>query len=192
MMSNRGDYKIVSFKSKETGHLDVEILPCNAKGDILNPIEIHDPNVDLKNTSLLHFILKINEIKNLPSNFEDVFCQFTIFNDKTVYKTQTLKGDKGFKFNFTKQFSFPPTNEFLDFLLNKCLYIQIWAEQKLPKPDPTAAKISTKEYFDREKEMSNRNLVIGKDILNNVRKNDYILNLNYYIFSIRVFILFYF
>ncbi len=52
-------------------------------------------------------------------------------------------------------------------MLNKCLFIQIWAEQKHPKPDPAAQKISTKEYFEREKEISSRNLVMGKEILNN-------------------------
>ena len=47
------------------------------------------------------------------------------------------------------------------------MYIQIWSEQKHAKPDPVASKISTKEYFDRQKEMSS-NLIIGKEIINNV------------------------
>jgi hypothetical protein len=56
-------------------------------------------------------------------------------------------------------------------LLNKSLYIQIWADQKTPKIDLSSAKITTKEYFEREKEMSNRNMVMGKDVLNNVKSS---------------------
>lgn len=51
--------------------------------------------------------------------------------------------------------------------MNKCLYIQIWSEQKHAKPDPKASKISTKEYFHREKELVNT-AVTGKVVINHV------------------------
>lgn len=44
-------------------------------------------------------------------------------------------------------------------MMNKCLYLQLFAEQKHPSPDKINMKITTKEYFDREKENSQNNLV---------------------------------
>ncbi len=41
----------------------------------------------------------------------------------------------------------------LNNLLNKCLYIQVWGEQVHRQPDPANAKISTKEFFDRERQL---------------------------------------
>lgn len=171
MLSNKGDYKILSMKSREAGLLNVEILPCNSQGKIVSEqdgIVIRDPKVDLLNQNV-NFIIRINEIKNLSPNYEDIYCQFQIFEDKTVYKSKTIKGDKDNNFKFQMQFTFNATEKFLDFMINKCLYIQIWSEQKHPKPDPTAMNISTKEYFDRQKEINNNlNNVMGKEILTNV------------------------
>ncbi len=124
MISTKADNKVISLKSKETGLLEVEILPCNIKGEFITEkdgIVIRDPKQDLLNKNI-NFVIKINELKNLPSNFEDVYCQFQVFNDKTVYKTQTVKGDKGFKFNFSKQFTFTANEEVLYFLKFEILF----------------------------------------------------------------------
>jgi hypothetical protein len=37
--------------------------------------------------------------------------------------------------------------------LNKSLYIQVWGEQVHRKPDPAQAKMSTKEFFEKEKQL---------------------------------------
>ena len=42
--------------------------------------------------------------------------------------------------------------QFLDFLTNKSFYVQVWGEQRNPSPDRINTKISTKEYFDRDKD----------------------------------------
>lgn len=126
MMENHGDYKILNLRSKEAGSLNCDLVPCNDKGEQITPQQaietfaasaqkqqaenkedqkINDPQAQLLGRKI-NFLLRINELKDLPSNFEDVYCQFSIFNDKNVYKTQTIKGDKGFKFNFSKMFSF--------------------------------------------------------------------------------------
>ncbi len=125
MMSTQGDYKIISLKSKDAGSLNVEIIPCNTKGEPIDTkttgIEINDPQKELLNKSV-NFILKIHELKNLPGNYDDVFCQFTIFDDKTVQKTQMVKAstqnDKqgSFKIGFTKQFTFT-ADEKVSFIL---------------------------------------------------------------------------
>jgi len=169
MIANKGDYKLISLKSKEAGQLNVEILPCNAQGKVLTEADgiiINNPQTDLLNKNV-NFLLKINNLKDINDLYEDVYCQFQMFNDPTVYKTPVLKGNKGFDFNFSKQFTFTATSEFLDQVLNQCLYIQVWAEQKHTKPDPSLTNVSTKEYVDRQKEMNN-NVIGGREILNNV------------------------
>lgn len=42
------------------------------------------------------------------------------------------------------------------------LYIQVWTNQKDITPTPAALKITTKEYFDREKQQGG--LISGKAI----------------------------
>jgi hypothetical protein len=57
------------------------------------------------------------------------------------------------------------------------LFIQVWTDQKNVKPNPATANISTKEYFEREKQQTN--LISGKAI------NDVIylkIKLNFFFF----------
>ncbi len=42
-----------------------------------------------------------------------------MFNDTSFYRTQTVKGDKGFVFNYSKIFSFAATEEVYIFFLIK-------------------------------------------------------------------------
>jgi hypothetical protein len=170
LMATRGDYKILSMKSKDAGTLNVEIIPCNSEGKEIDPksIQINDPERDLINKTV-NFLLKINDVKGLNPAYEDVYCQFSIFNDPTLYRTETVKGNNGFNFKFCKQFTFTATPEFIDFLLHKTLFIQVWSEQKHTKPDPAFAKVSTSEYFESQNKMNNALPIVGKEILNNVR-----------------------
>ena len=112
LLATRGDFKILSMKSKDAGTLSVELIPCNKDGKELDPkaIQIKNPKTELLNQSV-NFLLKINELKGIDARYEDVYCQFTIFNEPTVYKTQTVKGDKGFNFQFSKQFTFTANPE---------------------------------------------------------------------------------
>ena len=112
MLSSKTDYKIVSMKSQELGSLNVEILPVTSDNKEIKPgtIKIQDPKSELLNKNI-NFVVKINEIKGLSPAYEDIYCQFNIFNDTNVYKTETIKGDKGFKFSFNKKFTFTATAE---------------------------------------------------------------------------------
>ena len=42
------------------------------------------------------------------------------------------------------------------------LFIQVWTDQKNVKPNPSTANITTKEFFEREKQQTN--LISGKAI----------------------------
>ena len=65
------NYKILNMKSKESGSLNVEIMPCNSEGNIIDTksIQISNPKKDLLNKNL-NFILKINELKGLDPAYE--------------------------------------------------------------------------------------------------------------------------
>jgi len=169
MISFKGDFKVLDFKSKEAGALSVDIVPCQSNGTIIDPSKtnmvIRNPEKELLNKTV-NFIIKINNATGLSDKFEDIYCQFQVFNDPTVYKTEVIRGTHNPEFKFSKQFTFTATDKFLDYILNKPLYIQVWSEQKHPKPKKSSQILSTKEYFEREKEMSQATNISGKSISN--------------------------
>ena len=58
--------------------------------------------------------------------------------------------------------------KFLEYLLKKQIYIKIFAKQKHVEPLPDLLKISTKEFYEREKAQHGEVMITGKDVLNNV------------------------
>ena len=70
-ISLKSDCKIIDFKSREAGVLNVEILPCTATGvPIPEKDFIKNPTVDLLNKNV-NFIIKINLAKiYLSDNFD--------------------------------------------------------------------------------------------------------------------------
>ncbi len=49
------------------------------------------------------------------------------------------------------------------------LYIQVWMDQKNVKPNPATANISTKEYFEKEKQQQQQSNLISGRALNDVK-----------------------
>lgn len=168
MISFKGEFKILDFKSKEAGSVSVEILPCQANGTLIDPskgdVVIRNPEKELLNKNI-SFIIKINGCANIHDRYEDIYCQFHVYDDKTPYKTQVVKKAKNAEFKYSKQFTFTATQKFLDYILNKPMYIQVWSEQKHPKASSSQI-LSTKEYFEREKEIINN--ISGKAISNKI------------------------
>jgi hypothetical protein len=110
MISNKSDCKILDLRSQEAGVLNVEISPCNSQGVVVTEkdnIRIRNPETDLLDKNV-NFLLKINSIKGINPIYEDIFCEFKLFNDATTYKTEVLKG-KNTDFKFSKQFTFVAT-----------------------------------------------------------------------------------
>ncbi len=58
--------------------------------------------------------------------------------------------------------------KFLDYLLKKQIYVKIFAKQKHVEPEPSLLKISTKDFYDRERAQNGDVMIQGKDVLNNV------------------------
>jgi len=72
MLSNSGDYKVISLKSKEVAQMTVEILPCNAAGKVVDPkdgIKIEKPEQELLNKNV-SFMFNIKQMKNLDAKYE--------------------------------------------------------------------------------------------------------------------------
>jgi kinesin family member 1 len=158
MIETKSEFKIINLKNKEAGSIEVELLPCNQQGKVVTEkdnLNVRDPEKALLNKPV-SFIIKINASKNIDQIYEDMYCQFQLPtqdpNKSEVHKTQTVKGSNP-NFKFSKQFNIPVvTSEFLDFILKKPLYIQVWAEQKHPTPKQNDTKITTKEFFEKDSE----------------------------------------
>ena len=152
MMPTKSDCKIIDLKGRSAGILNLEITPVNAKGLPLTEkdgVIIKDPKTELKNKPI-SFLIKLNATQQISEIYEDIYCQFQMIHDPTIYKTETVRGTNLPNFKFQKQFTFMVTAELINFILEKCLYVQIWGEQKHPKPDQINNKLTTKEWFDKE------------------------------------------
>lgn len=72
MLPNEAEFKILDLKNRETGTLNVQILPCNLQGKPLtdkDAIAVRNPATDLINKNL-SFLVKINSIKLNNPRFE--------------------------------------------------------------------------------------------------------------------------
>lgn len=71
-ISLKSDCKIIDFKSREAGILNVEIVPCTAAGKPIPETNfIKNPTVDLLNKNV-NFMIKINGVKIHLSDTFDV------------------------------------------------------------------------------------------------------------------------
>ena len=166
MIANKTDYKVIDLRNKPAGTINIEILPCTGQGQPITEkdgITINDPKTELLDKSV-NFIIRINDAKLDNPVYEDIYCQFSIFDDQAVHKTDVIRGTNNPAFKYSKQFTFKATKEFLDNLLNKSIYVQVWGEQKHPKISKSNA--STKDFFTRELE-NLTSTVVGK--ITNVR-----------------------
>jgi len=168
MIAFKESSKILDFKSREAGEVEVEIIPCQANGTPISDSKllIRNPEKELLNKNI-SFIVKINCATGIKDKFEDIYCQFQMFGDSNIYKTAVVKEITNPKFNFTKQFSFTATEALLKDIMTKPLYVQVWSEQKHPpKNSKKEVTMSTVEYFKREQEIQQN--ISGKTISNKV------------------------
>lgn len=113
MIANKTDYKIIDLRNKPAGTINIEILPCTGQGQPITEkdgITINDPKSELLDKSI-NFIIKINDAKLDNPIYEDIYCQFNIFDDKTVHKTDVIRGTNNPAFKFSKQLTFKATKE---------------------------------------------------------------------------------
>ena len=111
MIANKADYKIIDLRNKEAGTINVEILPCNGQGQVVSAKDVPNivnPKQDLLEKTI-NFIIKINFAKLNNAVYEDIYCQFSIFDDPTIHKTEVIKGTNNPEFKFSKQLTYKAT-----------------------------------------------------------------------------------
>jgi hypothetical protein len=70
-LPSKSDYKVLDFRSKEVGMVNIELVPCNEQGKPLTEKEtapVKEPKqlIDKK----INFLLKINNAKYNNTNYE--------------------------------------------------------------------------------------------------------------------------
>lgn len=113
MMPYKNECKILDLKSKDAGLIEVELIPLNASGKPITDkdgVTIRDPKTDLANKPV-SFQLKINSTQGINPNYEDIYCQFQIYKDPVMNKTDVIRGTNNPNFKYSKQFTFQATPE---------------------------------------------------------------------------------
>lgn len=130
---------ITDHKGNEQGHLQIEVYPCDEKGNEDIDDFVDDPKELIGNP--LYFKFKIPHARGLPARFGkgETFCKFKLYLDHEHTATACVAGTINPSYAFQKQFSFNPvTKQFVDYLLNTPLVIDVWGKQ-------TGRKVSRKE-----------------------------------------------
>ncbi|GIY92934.1 kinesin-like protein KIF28P [Caerostris extrusa] len=128
----------------------VEVCPCSDDGKEYT--EQDDQFVETPNELVgrnLHFIVRINGCRGIPSRFTDVNCKYRVYLDETDTVTETVSDTSNPDFHHQKMFSFTPvTRQVLLYLKDGFIVIQVWGKQKPRKSAMAKAKgRSTKQMI---------------------------------------------
>ena len=96
----------------------------------------------------------INLTPNVANKSNIISNKFNQSNEIKMidFKTNVIKNTNKPKFSYKQAFFYKSNKEFLDFIEKQSIYIQVFGEQKHPKPKQTQSKLSTSEYFDKKLE----------------------------------------
>ena len=70
MVTDKGDFKITSFKGKTVGVINIEIVPCDQKGTVIPDQTSFVRNSEVLLNKQINFLFKINTITGIEKNFE--------------------------------------------------------------------------------------------------------------------------
>ncbi|KAL3831683.1 hypothetical protein ACJMK2_023406 [Sinanodonta woodiana] len=133
---------ITNHKGQEQGHMEVEMVPCNEKGQALSEDDFVDDPSELVGNPL-HFKIKIKCLRGLPSNIETSFCKYKFYLDNKEIITDEVSGTINPNFDHEKLFSFKTvTNQLVDYLTDGSLHIEVWGKQKNFSKGKTSAPSS--------------------------------------------------
>ncbi|XP_073236742.1 kinesin-like protein KIF28P [Porites lutea] len=130
---------ITDHKGNEQGHLQIEAYPCDDKGNEDGDDFVEDPK-ELIGQSL-YFKLKIPHARGLPARFGkgETHCKFKLYLDHEYSVTGRVSGTINPSYAYEKKYSFNPvTKQFVDYLLQTPLVVEVWGKQ-------SGRKISRKE-----------------------------------------------
>ena len=132
------DLYLIDKESVIKGHLEVNVIPCDASGT-RNPDFIPSPSSDKLIGKRLDYLVKIKQAKLLPANlYNNVFCEYRFFDSKQKY-TATMK-EGAFKFDYCRQHSVEKVNAaFISYLQNDCIFFRVFGESIQAADEPSPA-----------------------------------------------------
>lgn len=121
---------ITDHKGNDKGQLQIEAFPCNEKFSEDLDDFVEDPKELIGRA--LYFKLKIPYARGLPAIFAkgETFCKYKLYLDHEYTCTKSVSGTINPSYESEKKFTFNPvTKQFVDYLLNKPLVIEVWGKQ---------------------------------------------------------------
>ncbi|XP_033735609.1 kinesin-like protein KIF28P isoform X3 [Pecten maximus] len=125
-------FTLHNYHGKEEAVMHVQLLPCNAKGQLLSEDDnIYEPAELLGQP--FHLSLILNQYMGVRWNKEDksrgVYCRYKFFDSK-VLATDTLWGKSTAEVNYSKDFVYRKfTEDFLRYLSTQSLVLELWGKQ---------------------------------------------------------------
>ncbi|XP_069103426.1 kinesin-like protein KIF28P [Argopecten irradians] len=144
---------IHDYKTTIKGHLQLEVIPCDKNRQPLEDAELLEETSDLVGQNLT-FMLKVNGARGLPTNIKQSFCKLKFYLDNDYTQTSEVAGIAP-DFDFEKFYvQNPVTQQFLNYLKDRHLVIEVWGRQKddlPPSAKGNSTLLPTKDLMIREK-----------------------------------------
>ncbi|XP_069117737.1 kinesin-like protein KIF28P isoform X2 [Argopecten irradians] len=125
-------FTLHNYHGKEEAVMHVQLLPCDAKGNLLSEDDsIYEPNELLGQP--FHLSLVLSQYMGVRWNKEDktrgVYCRYKFFDSK-VLSTDTLWSKSSAEVNYKKDFVYRKfTEDFLHYLSSQSLVLELWGKQ---------------------------------------------------------------
>eukprot|EP00002_Diphylleia_rotans_P029124 TRINITY_DN5913_c0_g1_i5.p1 TRINITY_DN5913_c0_g1~~TRINITY_DN5913_c0_g1_i5.p1 ORF type:complete len:883 (-),score=215.53 TRINITY_DN5913_c0_g1_i5:75-2723(-) len=125
---------IKDYKGKSEGIIRVKVLPCNAKGVIVENFGEDEDDLFVENPKELvgkriDFIIEITHARGLNAKYTSSYCKY-VFNGET-HQSQTISGTTNPDFKFSKQYTFEKVDQkILDLFAKGTLQIETYGTQK--------------------------------------------------------------
>jgi hypothetical protein len=135
--------QITDYQGNSQGNIKVKIVPCNTNG---KPFEegaedgyVEDPDELIGKQ--MQFKIMIEYARGIPTRFtKGVHCKFRFYLDTQEYVTKAINGTPNPDFNFEKLIKCGTvTEQFLRYLRDQPLVIEVWAQQDADKSKAAAA-----------------------------------------------------
>jgi len=165
---------ITDYKGNSCGHLAVHLVPCSAKGQLLDDDDFVEDPSELIGQSL-HFKMGIQYARGLPSKFSkgETFCKYKVYMDESFSTTSSIKSTINPEYKHEKLFSFPSvTKQLVEYLSSTPLVVDVWGVQGTALKKGVEGK-STKELMSIERNKNNSRGMNSKGVPASVSEEIY-------------------
>ncbi|KAL3836511.1 hypothetical protein ACJMK2_021937 [Sinanodonta woodiana] len=122
---------ITDYRGQEIGKLNIELLPCDAKGKVMGDqdVFVENPN-DLVGKDI-NFKLKITSARGLPAKFTDIYVKYKFYLEEQFTQSKIIPNTSNPDWNFEKIYNFPAAKQpLVDYLKEEAFIVQLWGKQK--------------------------------------------------------------